>query len=441
MRSYRMLLRFMFLFAGLSPCLPAAPGADDPATDDGAAATSQPAPPPSVWERLATTDRLTGDWGGARTALEDRGVDIALGLTSIYQHNARGGARTLHRVSGSYDLELTLDLGKLGLLDGGTVYALADGSWDDGISDAGYVGDLFGVNGDAGGNLPINLTELWYEQALLDEKLRIRFGKLDLSVDFDTNAYANDETAQFLNNALISTGNIPLPDTGHGIQFVATPCEWFYFGAGVADADAVGTQTGFRTAYHGPAHTFSIYEFGLTPTWDTPLGKLPGNYRFGLWYDPQPKERFFNDLDGRRRTIPLETDDLGFYVNFDQLVLQENPQVEGDEQGLGLFFRYGYANGNVNEIDNFWSVGGQYRGLIPRRDDDVLAFGVAQGQLSEQLRLADMDPRRETVLECYYNIQLLPWLNLSPDFQWILRPGGEDGRDAFVAGLRLQAAF
>lgn len=441
MRSHRARFPLMILSAGLSFCLPFVRGEDGAPASAEEVATTQPVSSPSLWNRLATTDRLTGGWGGARQKLEEAGITLDLGLTNVYQHNARGGVRTLHRVSGSYDLELTLDLGKLGLLDGGTVYALADGSWDDGISDAGYVGDLFGVNGDAGGDVPVNLTELWYEQVLLDEKLRVRFGKIDLSVDFDTNAYANDETAQFLNNALIGTGNIPLPDTGHGIQFVATPCDWFYFGAGVADADAVGSQTGFRTAYHGSAHTFSIYEFGFTPTWNTPLGKLPGNYRFGLWYDPQPKERFFNDLDGRRRTAPLETDDLGFYVNFDQLVLQENPQIEGDEQGLGLFCRYGYADGNVNEIDNFWSVGGQYRGLIPERDEDVLAFGVAQGQLSERLRLMEMNPRRETVLECYYNIQLLPWLNLSPDFQWILRPGGEDGRDAFVAGLRLQAAF
>jgi carbohydrate-selective porin OprB len=71
----------------------------------------------------------------------------------------------------------------------------------------------------------------------------------------------------------------------------------------------------------------------------------------------------------------------------------------------------------------------------------VLAVGVAQGVLSEAMRSAGYDPHRETALELYYNIRLLPWLWLTPDFQWILRPGGEDGRDAFVAGLRLQAAF
>jgi carbohydrate-selective porin OprB len=417
-----------------------APAAGDESTSPENMATEKPPERPFDF---AHNKRLTGGWCGARPWLEERGVTIDLGLTTIYQHNAKGGVQTrhAHRVSGSYDLETTFDFEKLKLWKGGILYALAEGSSDDGISNAGYVGDLFGVNGYAAGPQEIQLSELWYEHTLLDEKLRVRFGKLDLTTDFDTNAFANDETAQFLNRGLINGANIPFPDRGHGIQFVAVPVDWLYFAAGVADAEADSRETGFRTAYHGPANTFSVYEFGLTPTWETGWGQLPGNYRFGLWYDPQPKERFFNDLGGRLSTPRLKRDDVGFYLNFDQAVLRENPQVEGDEQGLGLFLRYAYAHDDVNAIEHFWSVGGQYQGLIPTRDEDVLAFGVAQGVLSERMRLTGADPHRETALELYYRIQVLPWLTLSPDLQWILRPGGEDGRDAFVAGIRLQMAF
>ena len=378
-------------------------------------------------------ERLTGDWWGARRWLEDHGVTIDLGLTTIYQHNAKGGLRTYnaHRVSGSYDLELTLDTAAMGLFKGGTVYAYATGGWDWGVSP--YVGDLLGVNDDIEGQQEIYLPELWYEHSFLENRLRVRLGKLDLSVDFDTSQFANDSTAQFLNSGLVNTGNVPLPDPGHGVQFVATPWDWLYFAAGVVDAEANVLETGFRTAYHGPRDLFSIYEFGLTPAFDTPWGQLPGNYRFGMWYDPQPKEKFFNSRDDRIRHAPLKRDDTGFYLSFDQAVWRENPATEEDEQGVGWFFRYGYAHGDVNTIEHFWSTGAQYLGLIPTRDEDVLGFGVAQGILSEDLRLTKADPHRETALELYYNIKLLPWLTLSPDFQWILRPGGEHGRDAFVA--------
>lgn len=388
-------------------------------------------------------DRLTGSWNGARPWLEDRGISLDLGLTTIYQQNVHGGVRTsrAHAVSGSYDLELTIDSAALGLWDGGTLYALAEGSWDDGISARGYVGDRLGVNGDAAGDRAIDVTELWFEQSLFDGRLRVRMGKLDLTVDFETNAYANDETKQFLNQGLVNAANVPFPDNGQGVQFILQPSDGFYLAAGVADADADARETGFRTAYHGPADFFSVYEFGVMPRWKTAHGSLPGTYRFGLWFDPRPKEKFFNDFGGRRYTWPTKRDDIGFYVSMDQKIYHEHPDQPDDEQGLGIFLRYSFAHGDVNEIEHFWSVGWQYQGLIPKRDYDVLAFGAAQAILSEQLRKTGARPHRETVLEVYYQLELTPWLTLTPDLQWILRPGGEQGADAFVVGLRLQVAF
>lgn len=438
-------------FAG---CLSFAPVlADEPEVTPEATASqradSQPASEPSAEEStpqslgefLLTTERLTGDWAGGRKWLEENGLTFALSLTSIYQHNAHGGLKTHngHRVSGSYDLELTFDMGAASdALKGGTLYAIASGSWDTGVSP--FVGDYLVVNYDAADDRPVDVWELWYEQNFGDV-LRVRLGKLCIGIDFDTNAYANDETSQFLNFGLINTRTIPLPQAGQGIQFIATPVDWLYFGAIVMDAEADFRETGFRTFYHGPANLFSMYEFGLTPTWDTPLGQLPGNYRFGLWYDPQPKEMFFNDLDGRRTTIPLKRDDVGFYASLDQLVFREQPDVEGDEQGFGVFARYGYAHDDVNFLEHFWSIGAQYRGLIPNRDNDVLGVGAAQGILSERLRLTGVNPDRETAIEVYYNAEIFPWLTLTPDFQWVLNPGGLGGRDAFVAGVRLQMSF
>jgi len=413
--------------------------ASQPATEQTPAESSQPTE--ETAPSFLTAERLSADWGGARTWLEERGVSVDLSLTTVFQQNVRGGLRThnAHSVSGSYDLEITLDFGRMKLWPRGQVYALAEGSWDEGVSR--YVGDLFGVNTDAAGDRSIDVTELWYEQMLLDQKLRVRFGKLDLTVDFDTNTAANDETSQFLNYGLVQTANIPFPARGQGIQFVATPVEWFYLGAAVADAEADDRTAGFRSAYHGRDDFFSIYEFGFAPAPRTGWGVLAGNYRFGLWYDPQPKPRFFNDLGGRLRAVPHKRDDAGFYVSWDQVIFRENPQTEADEQGLSLFGRYGYAHADVNAVEHFWSVGAQYLGLVPTRDEDVLAVGVAQGVLSEQLRREGADPHRETAIEVYYRCQVLPWLTVSPDFQWILRPGGENGRDAFVAGLRLQISL
>ena len=46
----------------------------------------------------------------------------------------------------------------------------------------------------------------------------------------------------------------------------------------------------------------------------------------------------------------------------------------------------------------------------------------------------------ERIVEVYYNAELMPWLHVSPDFQWIIHPGGEaSASNAVVIGLRIQA--
>ncbi len=424
------------------------PKADPAGTTEATASQPTTAPAEEAEEKRQTpfdilnNEQLTGDWWGGRTWLKKHGIEFGLSLTSIYQQNVHGGLQTHHghEITGSADYELTLDFEAMGLWKGGTLYTGAESSWKDDIVGSDRVGSIFGTNGDAAGNQGINVYELWYEQKFLGDKVRFRVGRLDVTRDMDTNAYANDETSQFLNPALINTGNIPFPDYGMGAQLVVTPVEWFYAGAVAADAQANGRTTGFKTTFHDEDYFFADFEFGLMPVWKTRWGKLPGAYRFGLWYDPQPKAKFFNDLGGRRRTIPMKRDDLGFYVNLDQMLYKERPDDEADTQGLGLFFRYGWANEKVNEIEHFWSVGVQYQGLIPSRDGDVLGFGFAQGIISDRLAALE-GGNRESVYELYYNIAVFPWLNITPDLQFLVDPGAYNGRDAVVAGVRIQASF
>ncbi len=428
----------------------AAAGVPDPATS-GAAATA----PAGTGSGLAGTAgptveepfldvlhnrRLTGDWGGVRTRLEDLGVKWNLTLSTLYHHNARGGLDThhAHRINGRADMELSLSTEPMGLWPGGQLYVFTESGWNESISDK--VGDRMGVDALSLYDEPIRVRELWYEQRFLEDRIRFKFGKYDLAVDIDTNAYANWEVEQFLNSALVNTANIPLPDYGLGAVLGIQPVEWLCFTAAVADAEADGRETGLNTAFHGKDDFFSAWELAFLPTWKTPWGDLPGGYRFILWYDPRAKAKFFNDLRGRRRTIPWKRDDVGFAFNMDQMLFKERPQDEADMQGLGLFLRYGWADEDANEIEHFWSLGAQYLGLVPERDDDVMAFGFAQSIISDQMH-AYVGGDRESVYEVYYRIEVFPWMHVTPDFQWVVNPGADGGRDAFVAGVRVEMMF
>ncbi len=418
-------------------------GPEEPAAATRPAAT-QPAPSQPPFDVLHNS-ALTGDWWGARAWLKERGIEFGLSLNTQYQGNVHGGARTrsAHRVTGSGDYELTLDLEQMGVLKGGTFYCLAESVFGDDVG-LERVGAMFGTNADAIGETAILARQVWYEQKLFDGKARVRAGRLSYFTDFDTNAFANSEDYQFLNPALVNTFNIPAPadglGEGLGAQVVVQPVDWVYLGAIAMDAQSRAHNGGFHTAFHDEDYFFFGCELGFLPVWKTPWGKLPGGYRFGLWYDPQPKPKFFDDLGGRRRTIPLKRDDTGFYVNVDQMLIREKPGDESDTQGLGVFVRYGYAPQNVNEFEHFWSVGAQYQGLIATRDEDVLGFGFAQGLISGAARRLD-GGTQEAVYELYYNIKLFPWLHLSPDLQYVVNPGARGGRDAFVIGVRLLAVF
>jgi len=419
---------------------PAGRAEETPPTEAHPAETSTDAAPAAPGY---ARDTLTGNWFGAGDRLAEAGLTIRLAATQVYQGLTRGGLPEHEhsgRYTGSYDLEIEGDLERLARLRGGSFYLLAEGGWGNSLDDA-AVGSLFGANSDAYGFRSMDLTEFWYEQQFLDGRVRVRLGKLDLTggfecrgcaVAFDGNAYANDETAQFLNGALVNNPTIPFPDNGLGVVLYVQPTERWYVCAGVADAQASATETGFRTAFHGEDYSVSLYETGYVADLPSAHGPMPGAYRLGMWYHPQPKDRF----DGRRP----ERDDVGLYVSCDQMLLKETKDP-ADAQGLGAFLRFGLADQRLNAVRLFWSAGCQYRGPVPGRDDDVAAIGMARGRVTSESE-AGFTRSHETVLEAYYAVQVLPWLAVSPHVQCIWHPGAMRGPlEDVILGVRVQAAF
>jgi porin len=383
---------------------------------------------------IRNRETLTDGFWGLNNWLEDSGIKVSFGLTQIYQRNAKGGLSTNNRkgeYSGSYDLEIVLDTNKLFGFDG-SFFVHGEGGWTDseGI-DGTSVGSLFGVNADAIGNRSLNIVEAFYETSLTD-KLSLYAGKIDFTGFFDSSAFANDESTQFLNGSLVNNAAIPFPDYSLGVIANYNISDNWYVMGGVADAQADGRETGFNTAFHSEDYFFYIFETGITPQLDSANGPLAGAYRAGIWYDPQDKTHLSNGRNVR--------DDRGFYLSFDQMLYKEKADRE-DSQGLGVFGRYGWADSKVNEVTNFWSIGLQYLGLLEGRDDDVLGVGYAQGFVSDQASMS-FSADYEAVVEAYYNARITPWLNISPCIQYVVNPGAaSDASNAVICGLRVQTTF
>jgi len=378
-------------------------------------------------------ERATGDWGGARTSLEKRGIELGLGLTAIWQANHRGGLQSKPegKFTTSWDAELTLSTDRLGLWQGGTALVYLEGVKGTGIDER-YVGSYFGVNGDAGDRSDhhAQFSEYWYEHTFGERLLTVRVGKIDATRDFDTNAFANDECAQFLNGALVNNPTVPFPDYALGAQATVRPCSAFYASIGAFDANAKGSTSGRDTALESDSDWFVVAEAGIES--HVPCTTLPLAWRVGAWHDPCRYERIGTD----ELTAKGES---GWYASVDHVVWRESVEAE-DDQGLGIFARYGYAPDDYSEVEHFWSCGAQYQGIIPTRDDDVCGIGIAQGKLGQRTRRSTTPHDNETACECYYCLIIGGGAALTLDVQYIKHPSATE-RSCVVPGVRFQLDF
>jgi porin len=375
--------------------------------------------------------RLLGDPRGVRSRLERLGVGAQLFYNQFIGGNPAGGAEPgSFGHSGSYDLFLRVDAEELIDWPDATALLHVKGQYDRNIN--ADVGSLSAPIDDADFDDAAYVDELWIEQGILRERVRLRLGLLEQQTAFDRNAYANTEDLQFLTTFLDNNPTVPLPN-GLGAVLFLRPARWLTLAAGVADADNVPGSAGFDTGFDSVDSLTGHLEAAFTTRFPGPGGRpLAGTYRVGAFLDGRDRLVFG---EGRK-----ERGHVGIYASFDQQLLRRGQK--GD-RGLGAFARVGWADPEVNRIEWFWSLGGQYQGLIPRRAGDVLGLGVYQAIGSSRYRSRE-DPEfdTETGFELYYKAEVLPWLSVTPDLQFIIDPGARgENSDAWVTTLRFRVTF
>jgi hypothetical protein len=250
----------------------------------------------------------------------------------------------------------------------------------------------------------IGLREAWLRTELFSQKLALTAGRLDLTNTFDRNAAANDETTQFISDALVNNPVLGLATNGSGFAAVFDPKIGLNFKIGFQQSNPDATSL-----------NDSIYSLAEVGYLMTPFGLGEGNYR--VWY---------------RATNASSRTSTAWGLSLDQKVA---PPVT-------LFARYGdgkVPSGEEGETafsagQHFWSTGVSFReGLILNPSD---SWGVGYSQT----RLAVGD--KEHLLEGYYAFQLSEKLRLSFHLTHALEvPEGAEKYGFLVPGIRLQASF
>jgi len=156
---------------------------------------------------------------------------------------------------------------------------------------------------------------------------------------------------------------------------------------------------------------------------------LPGRYTFGAFYDTR-------DFDKLSDQTKQNSGNYGLYWILEQMIYREE---NTSDQGLTPWTAIAISpDETINTFPFFISGGLVYKGLIPDRGNDRAVFGFAYGSISE-----DLDDRDyEFMTEISYLIQAKPWLEIQPDIQWIVNPGGRsDISNALVIGMQTVVDF
>lgn len=429
-------------------------------------AAAEPDPAPGAEAAGAGwRDTLLGDLGGVRPWLAQFGAKLDLSEIGEVLGNPVGGRRQGVIFEGLTDLSLTIDF-KPYFGWSGTAFARAYQIHGRGLT-ANNLPTLAPVSG-IEATRTTRLYELWYEQPVL-EWLQVRVGQQAAGSEFLIST-----TAQLFINATFGWPDLPalgLPSGGPtyplgtpGIRFQAKPTDDLTVLFGLYNGDPAGPGAGdpqlrdkSGTAFRVDDGAFAIVETRYNPG----SSDTNGTYRIGAWFHSErfPDQRL--DPTGVSLASPATTGvPRQHRHNYSLYAIVDQPVLRGADSGITLFARAMAAPGDRNPIDFYVDAGLAYAGPFARKDDIVgIAFGYAR--IGDTSRALDADVARftgqvypirsgEAVLEITYRLQVAPWWQVQPDFQYIFNPGGGipdprfPGRradDAAVLGLRAAITF
>jgi len=109
------------------------------------------------------------------------------------------------------------------------------------------------------------------------------------------------------------------------------------------------------------------------------------------------------------------------------------------ENSFAWWLRAGFAQDDVNAVEQFVGAGLTFNNFNASHSDDVVGIALASAISTDTYRQMAGVTSNETTLEITYSRQLAPWLRIQPDLQYIINPGiSSDLDDALVFILRAE---
>lgn len=407
---------------------------------------------------ILPADHLFGDWFGRLSAWEANGFKPTLTWITNFGGNPVGGRDQGFTECENLGLDLLFDLEKRrGMCDTYFHVSMSQRSGESLTNE--YIGNAFQAQQVFGGET-FKLVNVDVQKYFCDRTVDVKLGRIAAGDDFLVSPFFWGFMSGGINGQPGMSRNSPgwssYPNATWGTRARAKTSDRTYAMIGLYNGDPGirgNEDHGCDFSMHGPL--FAIAEVGYQRNGqrDDP-GKL-GNYKLGAYfnggsYDTFNASQFAPGAGGP----PASTAEgkWGYYALFDQVIFQ--PCGKDDPHAVGVFASIIVApDPSINEMPFFCTGGGVIRGLLPRRPEDSLWFGVAYGKFSGDLQSAQQlaqayDPavgaqEYELALEWAYRVRMRGGaVFFQPEIQYIVNPGGAHQYDnALVVGAQAGINF
>ena len=411
---------------------------------------------------------MSGDWGGTRTELLDKGYDFSLDYVGEVAGNLKGGYNNdkTARSSDQFALGVKMDLEKiLGWHDAEFKLAITERSGrnlsNDRISDP-RAGQFSSVQEVWGRGQTWRLTQMWVKQTYFDGKLDLKAGRFgpgeefnSFPCDFQNLAFCGSQVGNWVGSIWY---NWPVSQWALRAKYNLTP--EFFAQVGVFEQNPSNLETGNGFKLSGSGTKGMIRPVELV--WAPRVNGLPGEYRLGYYYSTAKADDIYEDVNGQPQGLTgadpkSHSSKHGWWVVAQQQVTAHNGDAN---RGLSLFANFTVHDKATNVVDNYQQVGMVYKGAFDSRPKDDIGFGVARIHVNDDVKkraqqlngVSGIDDyndmgfvpiqRTEYNAELYYGVHVTNWLTVRPNLQYIRHPGGVSEVDnAVVAGLKIQSSF
>jgi len=332
------------------------------------------------------------------------------------------------------DLSYSMDIGLEAPVSkhGKAVIALEAG---DGLGVDATLGSLSTANYDAfltnilqniqGGNhtnlVVPSVSQAYYEGQYLEDGMMVSVGKLDVHSYYDDNAYANDETDQFMSGIFVRSAGTSYAELD---QYYAPGIALLFSVTKAIDLTLIaanGNGDGFNNIFD---YMYLVGQVDFKPR----LAGRDGNYRFYAIYDA--RNNAYTEISTGKTTT-----NTAWGLSFDQSLMD----------GVGLFARYSSQDDDIAEniVKSSWSLGTLLEGALWGREKDTVGIGYGSVNLNDKANLATAlgtsNTGDEAHTELFYKVGFSDHFTLTADLQVITNNGGNAAADTVtVAGVRGQ---